>query len=104
MNNCKIFKVFNMKKSNFNERSKDYYKETNWEDDGNKVYIHDVEDYLEDINASIIEIDVDKIKHMCIHLGKTDKETHNRSKKSDLSYPIINIIPSKKPVKTLSQS
>lgn len=66
------------------------YEETSWtSNDGQKVTIHEVQDYLKSINAPTIEIPVDEIYDMCCHEGKTDKGTIERSERSDLSFPII---------------
>lgn len=69
------------------------YEETYWMDevDGEevKVTIHEVQDYLKSVNAPTIEIPVDEIYHMCCHEGKTDKDTIERSERSDLNFPII---------------
>ncbi len=66
------------------------YEETSWtSNDGQKVTIHEVQDYLKSINSPIVEISVDEIYDMCCHIGKTDNETIERSERSDLSFPII---------------
>ena len=84
-----FYEISKVKISISNKNNENHYDGTCWEDNENKVCIQDVQDYLEDINAPIIEIPVDEIKHMCVHLGKTDKETLTRSENSDLSYYII---------------
>ena len=63
------------------------YINTSWEVDGEKVNIEDVQKDLNIQNS--IEIPVEDIKNMCVHLGKKDKKTLERSENSDLSYPII---------------
>jgi hypothetical protein len=61
-----------------------FYDETYWElEDGTKLTIHDVNDYLDSNNVDIVTIPVDDIKNLCI---ATDVK---RSEDSDLSYPII---------------
>jgi hypothetical protein len=81
----KYLKTYNI----FNESN--HYEETSWTatKDGKDITIKisDVQDYIK--NNPVIEIPVDEIKHKCIHLGKTDKETLERSEASDLKYPII---------------
>ena len=76
----------------FVNENKDY-EETKWiaDVDGKEVTIsiHDVQDYLKSVNAPTIEIPVDEIYNMCCHEGKTDKQTIERSERSDLSFPII---------------
>jgi len=64
------------------------YNETSWEDeDGNKVTISDIEEYLKD--EDVIDIPVVEIQNMCIHKDKKDKATKTRAMKSDLKFPII---------------
>ena len=74
-------------------KKENHYDGTSWktEIDGKivKVTIHDVQKYLDSLNTPIIEIPVNDIKEMCVHLGKTDKKTLQRSKNSNLSYPLI---------------
>lgn len=71
----------------------EYYQDTYWSKNINgkevTVTIHQVQDYLNKINAPVIEIPVKDIESMCIHVNKNDKETKERSEKSDLGYPII---------------
>ena len=61
-----------------------FYDETYWMlDDGTKLTINDVNDYLDNHNIDVIDIPVVDIENLCI---ATDV---NRSENSDLSYPII---------------
>lgn len=76
----------------FVNENKDY-EETKWtadvDDKEVTITIHEVQDYLKSVNAPTIEIPVEEIYDMCCHEGKTDKQTIERSEKSDLSFPII---------------
>ena len=61
-----------------------FYDETYWMlDDGTKLTINDVNDYLDSNNIDVVDIPVTDIKNLCI---ATDVK---RSEDSDLSYPII---------------
>lgn len=68
-----------------------HYKETQWIKTicgkEEKITISDVQNYLKD--KSVIEILVEDIKNMFIHLDKHDEQTKIRSQKANLSYPII---------------
>lgn len=73
----------------FSLESDNNYDKTSWTNNGITVTIHDVQKFLDDINEPVIEIPVDKIKNMCVHIDKTDYKTLQRSENSDLYYPII---------------
>ena len=70
-----------------------HYKGTSWIDtiDGEEVTItiQELENYLDSIDAPIVDIPVDDLFNMCTHKDKTDMGTLDRSEKSDLSFPII---------------
>jgi len=70
-----------------------HYEETSWtvniDGEDVTVTIKEIEKYLKKANAPVIEIPVKEIFHMCVHKDKKDKETLERSEKSDLKYPII---------------
>lgn len=69
------------------------YEETSWTDEINgkeiTITIQEVQNYLDSVNAPTIEIPVSEVFNMCCHKGKTDKETIERSQRSNLDYPII---------------
>jgi len=70
-----------------------YYQETSWTKniDGKSITItiKDVENLLSKMSAPVENIKVSDIVDKCVHAGKTDKETLDRSEESDLKYPII---------------
>ena len=53
------------------------------------ITIQEVQNYLDKINAPLIEIPVKDIYQMCCHRDKTDPETLARAERSNLDYPII---------------
>ena len=65
------------------------YKDTAWTKNGKTITIQQVYDYLNKINAPVIDMSVQTIALMCIHVNKKDKVTKERVEKSNLSYPII---------------
>ena len=75
------------------EKEDKNFDETSWTKKINgkdvTISISDVIKYLDDNNVGVIEIPVDEIKEKCIHRDKRDKETINRSEKSNLLYPIL---------------
>ena len=61
-----------------------FYEETHWMlEDGTKLTIHDVNEYMDRNNIDVVDIPVVDIKNLCI---ATDLK---RSENSDLKYPII---------------
>lgn len=84
MKRIKSFRVF---------ENENHYMATSWTDniDGveTTITIQEIEKYLQDTNAPVIELEVDKILHLCAHRDKKDKETLERSEKANLDYPII---------------
>ena len=67
-----------------------HYEETSWSRklDGKNVTIT-IKDVEKLLNSGIEKISVTEIADMCVHKGKTDKGTLERSEKSNLEYPII---------------
>ena len=60
-----------------------------WAANGVRIELDDVQNYLDENKIPIEEIDVNDIFHLCTHKDKTDKETLDRSERSDLDFPII---------------
>ncbi len=69
------------------------YEETSWTDEVNgeeiTITIQQVQKYLDSVNAPIEEIPVKDIFSKCCHRDKTDRETIERSERSNLDFPII---------------
>lgn len=53
------------------------------------IGILELESLMEKLNSEQVEIPIDDIWHLCVHKGKTNKITKERSDESDLSFPII---------------
>jgi hypothetical protein len=53
------------------------------------IKIKDVIKYLDENNVPVVEIPVKDIFDKCVHKYKIDKETLDRSERSDLKFPII---------------
>ena len=82
MKNLKTFEKFKILEN------KDY-EETSWTDNGITITIQEVQKYLDDNKVPTTKLDVEEIFPMCCHKDKTDKDTIERSERSNLDYPII---------------
>lgn len=60
-----------------------------WTVGGVTIKIADVMKYLDKNNIPVTEIPVKDVFSKCAHKDKTDKETLDRSERSDLKFPII---------------
>jgi hypothetical protein len=60
-----------------------------WKVGRTTIKIKDVQKYLDENDIPVIEIPVKDIFNKCAHTDKTDKETLDRSERSDLIFPII---------------
>jgi hypothetical protein len=72
------------------------YTETFWQDrndKGDEIYvsIKDMEDFMKDKNIKTIFINVNDIKHLCLHKDKKDQETNDRVDRANLDFPILMI-------------
>lgn len=83
----KIIKSFKM------FEGEDHYTSTSWTRDidgvETTVTIGELEKYLEEKNVPVIELEVDKIFHLCAHKDKKDEKTLARIEEANLDYPII---------------
>jgi len=85
MKHLKLYLNFSLVNSPSNEFSKKG-AETFWElEDGTRVEITDVIEYLDSIKSPIIDINIDDVKELLIDVERDQ----NRVDASDLSFPII---------------
>jgi len=87
MRQIKDFKGFSKKQMEIYGTSNE--PPPSWQVGRTIIKTKDVQKYLDENDIPVTEIPVKDIFNKCAHRDKTDKETLDRSAKSDLKFPII---------------